>query len=599
MSHKDLRSWIHAPYTPERTWGAIIIDSLLRNGVERFICAAGTCSNLLGTLISHRGGADLSVHYDERGVGFRALGYGRATGRPAVVITTGGTAVANLAPAVAEADAGGVPLILLTGDWTPGHRQASARQRMEGQDRMFMPWARAVIDLERPSFEVNPATLASSVDSAVRHATGNSPGPVHINFPFKVSIPGAVTETAVNAAALEKYLEPMSLRQDDAPFHAFRPGKLVPETSSVEEFSELCRHARGVIFASEFGSGEAVDQIVALGEHLGWPVFPQTGSGLRADSVHGTVVIRWYAMLPTRLPWWRDVEVALVLGRRPLGAIRGSVATVVVASSCDRVLPLVPQTVITASPSEFCRAVIPSAPRRADREWLHQWQELDQGLGAIVDSELTDLRGDLGATCNAVRGLPENTAVFIASSAPFYHYQALAAPSRDHHEVGANRGLNGIDGTIASAIGYSEGLRQPTVCVLGDLAFLHDVSSLPMARECSTPIVFIVLNNNGFGAIQMGVEDDGLEIPTEFLLQHGMSFRGVVEDFGLQYHATTQASDLCSVRDDWLSAGVSGVIEVRTDVRVSAEERHKILSIAKGRWVRKPSESRWRLKKTR
>jgi 2-succinyl-5-enolpyruvyl-6-hydroxy-3-cyclohexene-1-carboxylate synthase len=599
MNHKEFRSWIHAPYTPEKTWGAIVIDSLLRSGVERFICAAGTCSNMLGTLISRREGAELSVHYDERGVGFRALGYGRATGRPAVVITTGGTAVANLAPAVAEADAAGIPLILLTGDWTPGHRKASARQCMEGQDRMFMPWARAVVDLERPSFEVNPATLASSVDSAVRHAIGNSPGPVHINFPFKVSIPGIVTETNVDASALEKYLEPLSLREENAPFHSFGPGKLVPATNSVEDFSRLCGHARGVILACELGAGEDVDQIVALGDHLGWPVFPQTGSGVRADSLHGTVVVRWYAMLPTRLPWWRDVEVALVLGRRPLGAIRGSAATVAVVSSSDRALPLVPQTVVTAGPSEFCRAVIPSTPRRSDREWLRQWQELDRGLAAMVESELTDLRGDLSATCSAVRGLPEDAAVFVASSAPFYHYQALAAPSRDHHTVGANRGLNGIDGTIASAIGYSEGLRKPTVCVLGDLAFLHDLSSLPMARESGTPVVFIVLNNDGFGAVQMGVEGDGSAIPTEFFLQHGLSFRGVVEDFGLRYHATSQVSDLCSVRNDWLSTGVSGVIEIKTDVRASAEERHKILSMAKGRWVGRPSESRWRLKKTR
>ena len=455
-----------------------------------------------------------------------------------------------------------------------------------------MPWARAVVDLERPSFEVNPATLASSIDSAVRQATGNRPGPVHINFPFKVSIPGIVTETTVDAAALEKYLEPLSLKEDDAPFHSFRPGKLVPATSSVEDFSELCRHARGVIFASELGAGEAVDQIVALGEHLGWPVFPQTGSGLRSDSVGGTVVIRWYAALPTKLPWWRDVEVALVLGRRPLGVVPGSVATVVVTSSGDRVLPLFPQTVVAASPSEFCRAVVPSTPRRADREWLHRWQGLDQGLNAIVDSELTDLRGDLSATCSAVRGLPENTAIFVASSTPFYHYQALAEPSMTHHTASANRGLNGIDGTIASAIGYSEGLRMPTVCVLGDLAFLYDVSSLPMARECSTPIVFIVLNNNGFGAVQMGVEDDDSAIPSEFLLQHGMSFRGVVENFGLQYHTTSQAGDLCSVRDDWLSTGASGVIEVKTDVRVGAEERHKLLSIAKGKRVGRSSESR-------
>ena len=586
MNREDLGSWIEAPFTPEKTWGAIIIDELLRSGIDRFICAAGTCSNMLGALISRRGGAELSVHYDERGVGFRALGYGRATGRPAVVITTGGTAVANLAPAAAEADAGGVPLIVLTGDWTPGHRQASARQRMEGQDGVFRPWARAVVDLERPSFEVNPATVASSIDLAVRHAGGNRPGPVHINFPFKASIPGIAAETTVNAAALKKYLEPLSGRAEAAPFHSFGPGRLLPATTAVEQFSELCRHARGVIFACELGACEEVDQIEALGEHLGWPIFPQTGSGLRASPGAGPIVARWHAALSTKLPWWREVEVSLVLGRRPLGAVPGSVATVVVASSGERVLPLIPQTVVEASPGEFCRALIPATPRRADREWLQQWQGLDQRLEAIVDREATDLQGDLSATVSAVAGLPENTAVFVGSSMPFYNYQALAPPSASHRAASANRGLNGIDGTIASAIGYSEGLRMPTVCVLGDLAFLYDVSSLPMAKESGNPIVFVVLNNNGFGAVQAGVEKEDSEIPREFLLKHGMSFRGIVEGFGLQYHTTNDAGDLCAVRDKWLSTGTSGVIEIETDVRASAAERRKILSIAKGRRAR-------------
>jgi len=196
-----------------------------------------------------------------------------------------------------------------------------------------------------------------------------------------------------------------------------------------------------------------------------------------------------------------------------------------------------------------------------------------------------------GCPC-AVRGLPENRAVFVASSTPSYHYQALGVPSTNYHTASANRGLNGIDGTIASAIGYSEGLRMPTVCVLGDLAFLHDVSSLPMARECNTPIVFIVLNNNGFAAVQTGVENDDSAVPAKFLLQHGMSFRGVVESFGFQYHATNQASDLCLVRNEWISTGASGVVEVKTDVRVSAAEHRNLRSAAKGKRVRRSSESR-------
>ena len=167
-----------------RLWASLIVEELIRCGVDFFCVAPGSRSTPLVAALAANDRARSLVHFDERGTAFAALGYARATGRPAAWITTSGTAVANGLPAVVEASTDGVPMILLTADRPPELRQTGANQTIDQPD-IFGDYVRWRFDLPAPDLAIDPAMVLTTVDQAAYRARRSPHGPVHLNLMFR------------------------------------------------------------------------------------------------------------------------------------------------------------------------------------------------------------------------------------------------------------------------------------------------------------------------------------------------------------------------------------------------------------------------------
>ena len=267
-------------------WATLLIEELVRNGIDTFCVAPGSRSTPLVVAVARHVRARSIVHYDERGAAFHALGYGRATGVPAVVLTTSGSALANVWPAMVEASLERIPLLVLSGDRPPELQDAGANQTMD-QVKFFGGYAEWSATLPCPSTRIDPAVVLTTVDQAVSRCRGPSGGAVHINCMFRE--PLAPTGQGED---FDAYLEPVRAWHDaEHAYTRYESAPARPGPESLAEVAELvARRPRGLLVAGGLADPAARAAVADLAAALGWPLLADVTSGLRLDSTPGTAV---------------------------------------------------------------------------------------------------------------------------------------------------------------------------------------------------------------------------------------------------------------------------------------------------------------------
>ncbi|HSR42617.1 MAG TPA: 2-succinyl-5-enolpyruvyl-6-hydroxy-3-cyclohexene-1-carboxylic-acid synthase, partial [Longimicrobiales bacterium] len=229
-------------------WARAVTEELVRAGVGRVLVAPGSRSTPLVLEAASREGLRLMTHLDERSAGFFALGLGKATGRPAAVITTSGTAAANLLPSVVEASQSEVPLLLLTADRPPHLRDADANQAID-QIHLYGRFVRRFVDVAPPSVDGRSLRhLRSQTARAVADALGPPAGPVHMNFPFRKPLEPTPVEGDVDPGFLEQHPRAGLGRGDGSAFIRVRAGWARPDPGEIEGVAGLLSEAeRGLV----------------------------------------------------------------------------------------------------------------------------------------------------------------------------------------------------------------------------------------------------------------------------------------------------------------------------------------------------------------
>lgn len=266
--------WREAPNF-NALWGSLIVEELLRSGVDHFVIAPGSRSTPLIQAIARNPTANATVWLDERGAAFHALGRARGGVSPSAVVTTSGTAVANLLPAVVEASLDGVPMILLTADRPPELREVGANQSIR-QMGIFSDHVRWAFDLPTPGTDMPARALLSTVDQAVHQAWDGHAGPVQLNCPFREPLaPTSAPWDASYLDGLDAWME------SDDPLVDVLPGDPI-DWMFVEELAGIVRTAkRGLVVCGTIADHADREEIAALAAHLGWPLWADVRSGLR------------------------------------------------------------------------------------------------------------------------------------------------------------------------------------------------------------------------------------------------------------------------------------------------------------------------------
>jgi 2-succinyl-5-enolpyruvyl-6-hydroxy-3-cyclohexene-1-carboxylate synthase len=476
------------------TFCATLADEWARAGVTDAVIAPGSRSTPLAMALAADGRLRVHVFHDERSASFCALGLGLATRRPAVLVCTSGTAAVELHAAVVEAHQAAVPLLACTADRPPELLDVGAPQTVDqvGLYGRAVRWAAN----PGPPLAGLARTWRPLAARAVLEALGPRPGPVHLNLAFREPLVG-------EALALP------AGRADGAPWHGEPVAGLVPPRHATEYVAALLAHERGVIVAG--GGAPRPELVHAAAGSLGWPVLADPRSGARTPAA--TTVAAFDALL--RAPGFaREMrpDAVLAIGAPPASKVlaqwlAGSGAHLVVADPAGRWLD--PEhlagNVLRGSPEPLLQAFVAGAggvrPGSGGEGWLARWQRAEQAAQASIDAVLGRHAEptEPGLARALLAALPHGAALVVSSSMPVRDVEWFGAP-RSGVEVFANRGANGIDGVVSTAVGVAlADTTRPTVALLGDLAFLHDTNGLLRLADREVNLTLVVVDNSGGG----------------------------------------------------------------------------------------------------
>ncbi len=492
-----------------------LVAALAASGVRQVVLCPGSRSAPLAYAVhdlAATGGLELHVRHDERVAGFTALGMGRATGVPAAVVTTSGTAVANLLPAVLEAHHAGVPLLVLAADRPARLRGTWANQTSDLQAGLFGPATRLTADLAADDGAAAWTAAAQAAVAAAMGRTGRS-GPVHLNLGFDDPlVPGAGDEVWPGefAAAPPAPTAPYSPADgDDA---GSRPGSPSDLEQREARGAELEVTAGTVVLAGDRAGPGARE----VAEALGLPLLAEPTSGARS----GPRAVGPYRLLLDHPDLGARVDQVLVFGRptlsRPVTRLlaRPEVRVVRVTGPDGEPGPEradvhpVPLTAVLAWADGPGATGQPRAAegRNEPDAWCRQWLDAGRTAAAALDRVLDGwpvLSGPLVAR-EVAAATGATTPLVLAASNAVRDADLAARPWAWPTGLGlvhANRGLSGIDGTVSTASGIALASRLPTRVLVGDVALLHDLGALVLGPVERRPDLTVVVLNDGGGGI--------------------------------------------------------------------------------------------------
>lgn len=551
-----------APVTVAATFAATLVDEWVRAGVEHAVVAPGSRSTPLALALAAEPRLRVHVHPDERAASFIALGIGAASEHPAVMLTTSGTAAAEVHAAVVEADLGRVPLIVCTADRPPELRDVGAPQTID-QSQLFGGAPRWYSDPGPPD-DAARSTWRSLASRAVAEALGPPRGPVHLNLPFRdplVGVPGQLP----------------SGRAASAPWHARVVAPRRIDHRDAVAIANRCRGRRGVIVA-----GDGVRQhehVLMLAHALQWPVFADPRSGCRVPDraviAHFDSLVRVGIGVP---------DIVLRLGGAPASK---ALAQWLAGTDADEILIdrdgrwLDPDRraslVVEADPSIACAELAPLLEHEqpADAEWLERWTFAEQAAAHAIDRALSGEyeQSEPGVARAVVRALPDDGALVVSSSMPVRDVEWYSDP-REQCRVLANRGANGIDGVVSTAVGVAL-TGSPVVALVGDLAFLHDTNALLGAGGREIDLTVVVVDNDGggiFSFLPHASLVDHQRFEQLFGTPHGLDAAAIAAAYGARVHRVESGTPVDDVVAKCM--GTTGV-----DVVIVPTERDANVSV--------------------
>ncbi|HEY4300197.1 MAG TPA: 2-succinyl-5-enolpyruvyl-6-hydroxy-3-cyclohexene-1-carboxylic-acid synthase [Candidatus Didemnitutus sp.] len=564
-------------------WCSVLVETLVRLGLQRAVVCPGSRSAPLTFALARHPGIEAISVLDERSAAFLALGLAKQQGRPVALVCTSGTAGANFLPAVIEAHESEVPLLVLTADRPPELRDCRSGQTID-QQKIFGRFVRFHHELAAPDRKLALLRyLRQTAVHAYERALRPTPGPVHLNCPFRDPLAPTPEEApaATTSGAFADFFAGIGNHhsaEGAADFRVEVPGR--PRITAA---------TRGVIVV---GPTEPADpalmakRVGRVSRALGWPVLADALSPVRTHARSaGTVVAHYEAILRNdSLAERLRPEIVYCVGGWPTGKVLRSWL-----QRCD------PRAVMIAEGD-------------ANRDGLHlRCQHLRAGLGAwsagfrghrspgrqarlwiraeaavrrILADGLAVKKGLVEPVCIPVLAgsLPANTLVFAASSMPVRDLEYFWPAGNGRQRFRFNRGANGIDGTLSTALGLAHGDGQPAVLLTGDLALLHDTNGFLSARRLRGSLTVVLINNRGGGIFEhLPVAQFDPPFEEFFATPQEAHFRGLCGAYGVDYVRIRDRKHLSALLRALPARGVR-VLEVRTDRKKDAAFRKALLA---------------------
>jgi 2-succinyl-5-enolpyruvyl-6-hydroxy-3-cyclohexene-1-carboxylate synthase len=551
-------------------------EELARSGVQRAVLSPGSRSTPLAVALWRQPRIEVTVILDERSAGFFALGTALATGRPAAVLCTSGSAAANLHPAVVEADEAAVPMIVLTADRPPELRDIGAGQTID-QIKLYGDAVRWFSEVGTHEADDEGLLHFRAVSCrAYAEAIGDPrPGPVHLNVPWREPLAPIAIEGQVTAT------DPLALEgRGGAPLNAVAPSVPRADEGVLDRLAEQIESARsGLIVTGRQMDPMLAEPLSALAAAAGYPILAEPTSQLRRGPHDRSLIVSAYDHIARQRSSLLEPELIVRFGDMPtskplrqwLAAIEGLEQIVVDATGEWREPTRRAEVIVRADPAATARSLTerlarlrPGASSVAGSPFASGWLEADGAVRKAVDGRLRELDelSEPGVWTALGAALRDGDSVFAASSMPVRDLEAFLRPGPEGVRIASNRGANGIDGLVSTSAGLAAGSGARTWAVLGDLALFHDLGGLAVARD-NPDLRLIMIDNAGGGIFHFLPQAESMDEPEfEALLgtPSGLDPVAAAELYGVSIAAPETPSEL-----DTALAGNARMIVVRTD----------------------------------
>jgi 2-succinyl-5-enolpyruvyl-6-hydroxy-3-cyclohexene-1-carboxylate synthase len=541
------------------TFCATLVDEWERQGVTHAVVAPGSRSTPLAVALANSSSIRVHVFHDERSASFAALGIGSASGFPAVLLCTSGTAATHFHGAVVEAHQSDVPMIVCTADRPPELRDVGAAQTID-QTQLFGTSVRWFHDPGVASRDAS-GSWRSLAARSVQAAVGFRPGPVHLNLPFREPLLGSVVDMPEPRAG--KWSEISRLQS--------------AESVAVDELLKVVSGRCGVIVAGR-GSGR---DVLTLADALGWPVFADALSGVR--EIHPSVVIGFDSILRSEKFITEHMpEVVLRVGAPPASKVLSQWVTrtgarVVQLRNTEMMIDpdhAVELTVVGDISSSL--RVLATSVKAVDRSWREGWSQAETIAQAAIASWTAGNFSEPSVARSVSSSIKVGGHLVVSSSMPIrdIEWYGTVTPGVTVH---SNRGTNGIDGVVSTAVGVALATRAPVTLLIGDVACIHDSNGLWALNRRDVDITIVVTNNDGGSIFSFLPQAQMVSDSTFELLYgtpHGVSFQHLAAAHGIAYECVTSIETLRNS----LERGGTRLIEVPCDRAVNVAQHEALQS---------------------
>lgn len=549
-------------------WAQLLAKQLSELGVKDVCISPGSRSTALTYSFATNPSFNKYVTVDERSSGYFALGLAKQSKLPVAVVTTSGTAVAELYPAIIEAYSQRIPLIICTADRPDYLRNTGANQTIN-QENIYSNHIRYFYDTGLPSVEEKK--ISDYLDKIVEGFNVSNhinKGPVHFNFPF------------------EKPFEPDSFTDEiDSQFEVLENNfSLSNKTKTDQKIFEKINQAEKVIAVigpNNFGQIK-LSKIEQVLNEKNIPLLADSASGVRFIKDNNSICNHTAFLRMDNLFNLTESDVILLLGEPP---VSNSVLTFIEKNNCFKIsvnkfgdLKDPSRTVDQIVPTDeniffedFSKFINPK-----ENKFLKEIKSLDQQSEKIKTKLLKDPESNIESNIcgNIIDAIPENSNLFIGNSTVIRDFDLFSGKSDKNIKTYSNRGTSGIEGNIATALGIAEKSQNPTFLVLGDLSFYYDSNSLLIAKQNKIPLTIIVVNNNGGGIFSMLPVSDYSEVFEKyFTTPLNLDFKHFADLYDGKHYFLDSSKQISEIIKSEIDFSMLNILEIKTDSAASTEFR--------------------------
>lgn len=537
----------------------ILIEELFRNKITKAFISPGSRSTPLTSAVAYHPGFETQMHFDERGAAFSALGYARATGNPGVLICTSGSAGANYFPAICEASVDALPMIVLTAD-RPRELHAVGANQTFDQHNLFGKQVRAFLNFEPPDGYTEFRDILERFSTTIQRSLQYTKGAVHINCMFRE--PLEFKKSKKNYAYLIDDIDKWT--NSSKPFIKFKQIKNQNVVTPIFN-SKLPT----ILVAGALQTKQEQKAVILFAEKNNLPIFPDIRSGIRlSDKCKNIIPYYDHIILSQQMKKNKSFQVIHVGGnivsKRLVQFVESSEikSYTVIHNSLHAYNPHHKLTDDISGSIEKNLKVLSKSIKPFQVKFLSEMKEANQKVHALFNSNLKEF-SELTVARAISQHVRNKSFLCTANSLSVRCLDMYADISDKDISLVSNRGLSGIDGTIATAVGYALGAKKRGTLLIGDLAFHHDINSLSLVSKSKYPIVIVLLNNNGgkiFSYLPIAKQK---EIYTEYFeTPQNMIFEDSAKQYKLQYVAVDSLDTFISAYKLAQKSKQSTIIEV-------------------------------------